>query len=135
MGQMRAELRHEVAGSGAELRQEIAKLRTEMRAGSAASDAKLERLKAELLRWKFLLWVGTVGRVLAILKLQLPSRRKLHTFNRLRIWQPPLRAAGAPRGRCSTFREGAAELTKTGVFAPGRSLDGRPTHQFVWQRV
>ena len=32
-------------------------------------DAKLERLKSELLRWMFLFWVGTMGTVLAILKL------------------------------------------------------------------
>ena len=32
-------------------------------------DAKLEALKAELLRWMFLFWVGTMGTVVAILKL------------------------------------------------------------------
>ena len=32
-------------------------------------DAKLEGLKSELLRWMFLFWVGTMGTVLAILKL------------------------------------------------------------------
>ena len=73
MGQMRAELRQEIgalgadlrqeiAGQGAELRQEIGELRTEMRAGFAD-------LKAELLRWMFLFWVGTMGTVLALLKL------------------------------------------------------------------
>ena len=80
MGQMRAELRQEIgalgadlrqeiAGQGAGLRQEIGELRTEMRAGFAASDGKLESLKAELLRWMFLFWVGTMGTVLAIVKL------------------------------------------------------------------
>jgi hypothetical protein len=34
----------------------------------ARMDAKLERLKSELLRWMFLFWVGTMGTVLAILK-------------------------------------------------------------------
>jgi hypothetical protein len=58
MGQLRAELR-----------QEIGDLRAEMRAGFAASDGKLEGLKAELLRWMFLFWVGSMGTVLAILKL------------------------------------------------------------------
>jgi ABC-type phosphate transport system auxiliary subunit len=73
MGQMRAELRQEIAGLGAELRQEIGEsrsalhqeigeLRTETRAGFAD-------LKAELLRWMFLFWVGTMGTVLALLKL------------------------------------------------------------------
>ena len=80
MGQMRAELRQEIGGLGAELRQEIGEsraelrqdigdLRAEMRTGFAASDGKLEGLKAELLRWMFLFWVGSMGTILAILKL------------------------------------------------------------------
>jgi hypothetical protein len=32
-------------------------------------DAKLESLKSELLKWMFLFWVGTMGTVVAILKL------------------------------------------------------------------
>ncbi len=35
----------------------------------ARMDAKLERQKADLLKWMFLFWVGTMGTVLAILKL------------------------------------------------------------------
>ena len=35
----------------------------------AGVNAKLEALKAELLRWMFLFWVGTMGTVLALLKL------------------------------------------------------------------
>lgn len=35
----------------------------------ARVDAKLEALKSELLRWMFLFWVGTMGTVLALLKL------------------------------------------------------------------
>ena len=62
MGQMRAELRQEIGALGADLRQEIGELRTETRAGFAD-------LKAELLRWMFLFWVGTMGTVLALLKL------------------------------------------------------------------
>ena len=69
IGALGAELRQEIAGQGAELRQEIGELRAEMRAGFAASDGKLEGLKAELLRWMFLFWVGTMGTVLALLKL------------------------------------------------------------------
>jgi hypothetical protein len=58
MGQLRAELR-----------QEIGELRAEVRAGFAASDGRLEGLKAELLRWMFLFWVGSVGAILAMTKL------------------------------------------------------------------
>jgi hypothetical protein len=35
----------------------------------ARMDAKLEAMKSELLKWMFLFWVGTIGTVLAILKL------------------------------------------------------------------
>jgi hypothetical protein len=35
----------------------------------ARVDAKLEALKSELLRWMFLFWVGTMGTVVALLKL------------------------------------------------------------------
>lgn len=35
----------------------------------AKFDAKLEALKSELLRWMFLFWVGSMGTVIAILKL------------------------------------------------------------------
>jgi hypothetical protein len=35
----------------------------------ARMDAKLEALKSELLKWMFLFWVGTMGTVLAIVKL------------------------------------------------------------------
>ena len=47
--------------------------RAETRAGfgsvEARVDARLSELKSELLRWMFLFWVGTMGTVLAILKL------------------------------------------------------------------
>jgi hypothetical protein len=80
MGQMRSELRQEIAGLGAELRLEIGELRSEMRIGFASvgdkfeameprTDAKLERLKSEMLRWMLAFWVGTVGAILAMTKL------------------------------------------------------------------
>ena len=47
--------------------------RAETRSGfgniESRMDAKLSELKSELLRWMFLFWVGTMGTVLAILKL------------------------------------------------------------------
>lgn len=36
---------------------------------SARTDAKLERMKSDLLRWIFLFWIGTMGTVVALLKL------------------------------------------------------------------
>ena len=91
MGQTRAELRQEIGALGADLRQEnaslgaslrleIGELRGEMRMGFASvgdkfqameprTDAKLERLKAEMLRWMLAFWVGTIGAILATTKL------------------------------------------------------------------
>ena len=45
------------------------RLEARMDALESRMDAKLEALKAELLRWMFLFWVGTMGTVLAIVKL------------------------------------------------------------------
>jgi len=45
------------------------RLESRMEALESRMDAKLEALKSELLRWMFLFWVGTMGTVLAILKL------------------------------------------------------------------
>jgi hypothetical protein len=47
----------------------FARLEARMDAFEARVDAKLEALKSELLRWMFLFWVGTMGTVLAIVKL------------------------------------------------------------------
>jgi len=47
----------------------FARLEARMDALESRVDAKLGRLKSELLRWMFLFWVGTMGTVLAILKL------------------------------------------------------------------
>jgi hypothetical protein len=38
-------------------------------AQSARIDAQMGQIRAELLRWMFLFWVGTVGAILAMTKL------------------------------------------------------------------
>ena len=58
MGELRAEMRHEMG----EVRADLGRV-------EARVDAKLSELKSELLRWMFLFWVGTMGTVLALLKL------------------------------------------------------------------
>jgi hypothetical protein len=58
MGELRAEVRHEMG----EVRADVGRLESRV-------DAKLSELKSELLRWMFLFWVGTMGTVLAIVKL------------------------------------------------------------------
>lgn len=45
------------------------RLVSRMEAHEARVDFKLERMKSELLKWMFLFWVGTMGTVLAIVKL------------------------------------------------------------------
>ncbi|MGD0485035.1 MAG: hypothetical protein ABSB58_10380 [Gemmatimonadales bacterium] len=91
MGELRADMRHEMGEVRSILGRletrfdertvalesrgdaKIDELRAETRAGfgsvEARMDAKLSELKSELLRWMFLFWVGTMGTVLAILKL------------------------------------------------------------------
>lgn len=36
---------------------------------AAQLEAKMEQMKTELLRWNFLFWIGTLGTVVALLKL------------------------------------------------------------------
>jgi len=61
----RAELRQESAETKAELRGEIALLRSEMHGGFAQVRTEMANLRAELLKWMFLFWLGTVGVTLA----------------------------------------------------------------------
>ncbi len=69
----RQEFRELFETNFARVEAEMDRLRSEMLgrmdALEARVDAKLEGLKSELLRWMFLFWVGTMGTVLAILKL------------------------------------------------------------------
>ncbi len=50
----------------AKLEQRIAELRSELRSEFAAKVAQLE---SRLIRWMFLFWVGTIGTLVALLKL------------------------------------------------------------------
>ena len=87
MDELRAEVRHEMGEVRSDLGRlesrvdaRIDELRAETRSGfgrveermgavEARTDAKLSELKSELLRWMFLFWVGTMGTVLATVKL------------------------------------------------------------------
>jgi hypothetical protein len=57
----------------AELHQEVARLEARIDHGftahAALFDAKLDRLRAELIKWMFLFWVGSVGLALVISRL------------------------------------------------------------------
>jgi len=69
MGQMRAELRQEIGELRSEMRIGFASVGDKFQAMEPRTDAKLERLKAEMLRWMLAFWVGTVGAILAMTKL------------------------------------------------------------------
>jgi len=69
MGQLRAELRQEIGELRSEMRIGFASVGDKFQAMEPRTDAKLERLKAEMLRWMLAFWVGTIGAILATTKL------------------------------------------------------------------
>jgi hypothetical protein len=64
-----AKLEQRLAETRADLRAEMhagfAQLRTEMAAGSASLRTEMANLRADLVKWMFLFWLGTVGVTLA----------------------------------------------------------------------
>jgi hypothetical protein len=52
-----------------QVRGDIAALRTDMVSFEGRMSTRFESLKFEMLKWLFLFWVGTIGLVLAIVKL------------------------------------------------------------------
>ncbi|MFQ5705706.1 MAG: hypothetical protein ACE5HT_17040, partial [Gemmatimonadales bacterium] len=66
LAEIKAELREEVAALRAELREEIAVLRAELRTEFRSG---LSGLEARLIKWMFVFWVGTLGTVVALIKL------------------------------------------------------------------
>jgi hypothetical protein len=69
----RSDVRAIADAQSARIDAQMGQMRAELRAGFARVDERLdgrmEGLNAELLRWMFLFWVGSMGTVLAILKL------------------------------------------------------------------
>ena len=53
----------------ARLEQEIARLDNRIDKFEFSVDAKLDRLRAELIRWMFLFWIGSVGLALLVNRL------------------------------------------------------------------
>ncbi len=62
IAEVRAELREEIARLETRLRDAIADLRAEMRGGFATVETRL-------IRWMFLFWVGTIGTMVALLRI------------------------------------------------------------------
>ena len=69
LAETRADLRTEMHAGFADLRTEMgvgfAQVRTEMATGSAALRTEMANLRAELIKWMFLFWLGTVAATLA----------------------------------------------------------------------
>jgi hypothetical protein len=60
-----AKLEQRLAETRADLRAEIGQVRTEMGVGFAQVYTKMADLRAELIKWMFLFWLGTVAATLA----------------------------------------------------------------------
>ena len=71
--ELRAELREGLASLGSELRtelgREIGSVRVELREGLARQQTDMAALRADVLRWNFLFWIGTIGTIVALMKL------------------------------------------------------------------
>ena len=61
-----ARLQQRITTLDAKIDQRVTELRAEFGQGFTQMDAKLDRLRAELIKWMFLFWLGTVGLVLTL---------------------------------------------------------------------
>ncbi len=61
LAETRADLRTEMHAGFADLRTEIGQVRTEMGVGFTQVRTEMANLRAELIKWMFLFWLGTVA--------------------------------------------------------------------------
>jgi hypothetical protein len=61
-----ARLQQRITTLDAKIDQRVTELQAEFGQGFIQMDAKLDRLRAELIKWMFLFWLGTVGLVLTL---------------------------------------------------------------------
>ena len=61
LAETRADLRSEIGQVRAEMGVGFAQVRTEMATGSAALRTEMANLRADLVKWMFLFWLGTVA--------------------------------------------------------------------------
>ena len=71
---LRTELHDQTAGLRAEMRQESAALRLEMHDGLAAVRQEMHAMRADILKWSFLFWIGQVATMAALLSFMLRAR-------------------------------------------------------------
>jgi len=60
VAELEAKIEQRIAELRSELGREIADLRAELRAGLAEQNASLARERADLMKWMFIFWAGTV---------------------------------------------------------------------------
>lgn len=68
-GRFDAKLEQRVAQLDSRFDQRVTQLEARLEQRMAQMETRIERMKSELLRWNFLFWVGTLGTVVALLKL------------------------------------------------------------------
>ena len=68
-GRFDAKLEQRVAQLDSRFDHRVTQLEARLEQRMAQMETRIERMKSELLRWNFLFWVGTLGTVVALLKL------------------------------------------------------------------
>jgi len=74
VGALRTELHDQVAALRTELRDQVAALRTETHDGLAAVRQEMHAMRADILKWSFLFWIGQVATMAALLSFMLRAR-------------------------------------------------------------
>jgi len=69
IAQLRSEMKQDIAELRSEMKQDMAELRSEMKQDIAQLEVKIERVRADLIRWMFIFWAGQIGALIAILAL------------------------------------------------------------------
>ena len=64
----------EVSGVRLELHRGVSDLRLEMQAGFAAVRQEMATMRADILKWSFLFWIGQVATISALLSFMLRAR-------------------------------------------------------------
>ena len=71
---LRTEMREQISGLRSELHKETAALRLEMHDGLAAVRHEMHAMRADILKWSFLFWIGQVATMAALLSFMLRAR-------------------------------------------------------------
>lgn len=64
---LRSELKEDHTVPRAELRKDITSARTDLKITEERLEKRIESVKAELIKWMFIFWIGQIGTIIAIL--------------------------------------------------------------------